>query len=259
MLLKDKVVVVSGIGPGLGRDTALAMAREGARLVLGARTRSKLDELAAELKEGGTEVAVAETDITDDGSCAALAAEAKRAFGRVDALVNNAYHAGTYEKVEDTDLETWRAPYEVNVLGTLRLTKAVIPLMKEQGGGSIVMICSMSMRRILPAFGGYSASKAALANATQTLAAELGAYGIRVNSVVPGYIWGPALKGYFAQQAEAAQTTAAEVYDGVASETALGHIPTGAEIAESVVFFASDMSKVITGQSLDVNAGHFFW
>ena len=259
MLLKDKVVVVSGIGPGLGLDTARAVAREGARLVLGARTRSKLGELAVELEATGTKVAVAATDITDDDSCAALAAEAERAFGRVDVLVNNAYHAGTYENVEDTDLDTWRAPFEVNVLGSLRLSKAVIPMMKQQGGGSIVMICSMSMRRIMPAFGGYSASKAALANATQTLAVELGPHKIRVNSVVPGYIWGPALEGYFEQQAGAAGTTAQQVYDGVASETALGHIPTGAEIAETVVFFASDMSKVITGQSLDVNAGHFFW
>jgi NAD(P)-dependent dehydrogenase (short-subunit alcohol dehydrogenase family) len=259
MLLKDKVVMVSGIGPGLGLDTARAMAREGAHLVIGARTRSRLDELGAELEASGTRVALAATDITDDDSCAALAAEAKRVFGRVDVLVNNAYHAGTYETVEDTDLETWRAPFEVNVLGSLRLSKAVIPLMKEQGGGSIVMVCSMSMRRIMSAFGGYSASKAALANATQTLAVELGSYNIRVNSVVPGYIWGPALEGYFKQQAEAAGVTAEKVYDGVAAETALGHIPTGAEIAETVVFFASEMSKVITGQSLDVNGGHFFW
>jgi len=120
------------------------------------------------------------------------------------------------------------------------------------------MINSMSMRIIEPRFGGYAASKGALMIATQTLAKEVGQHNIRVNSVVPGYIWGPNLQGYFKQLAQQQGTTPQAVYDEVASRTSLGHIPTAEEIAGAVVFFASDMSRAITGQALDVNAGHFF-
>jgi NAD(P)-dependent dehydrogenase (short-subunit alcohol dehydrogenase family) len=128
--------------------------------------------------------------------------------------------------------------------------------MKRQKSGSVVMINSMIIRQPLPTMAGYAASKAALMAATQTLAREVGGYGVRVNSVVPGYIWGAALEGYFAAQAKQLGVDAKVIYDGVAKNIALGHIPTSEEIAGAIVFFASDLSSVITGQSLDVNGGH---
>ncbi len=259
MLLKDRVAIVSGIGPGLGQAIGRALAREGAAVVLAARSADKLRALADEITgSGGRALAVA-TDISDSASCRALAERALAEFGRIDALVNNAYHPGTYERIETVDLDTWRPPFEVNVLGSLRLSQAVIPSMKKRGTGSIIMINSMSMRRLMEMFGGYAASKAALNVATQTLALELGSFGIRVNSVVPGYIWGPPLEAYFEGEATRAGVPPKAIYDSVAAQTALKTIPTSEEIAESVVFFASDMSRVITGQSLDVNAGHWFW
>ena len=259
MLLKDKVAIVSGIGPGLGQAIARALVREGAAVVLSARSIDKLRDLEAELtKAGGRALAVA-ADISDGASCRALAEAALARFGRIDVLVNNAYHPGTYERIETVDLDTWRPPFEVNVLGSLRLSQAVIPTMKKQGEGSIVMINSMSMRRMMEMFGGYAASKAALNAATQTLALEVGGYGIRVNSVVPGYIWGPPLEAYFAAEAERAGCEPKVIHDAVASQTALKKIPTSEEIAESAVFFASNMSRAITGASLDVNGGHWFW
>jgi len=120
------------------------------------------------------------------------------------------------------------------------------------------MIGSMSMRVIEPRFGGYAASKAALASAVQTMAKELGASGVRVNSVVPGYIWGPALERYFQQLAHERATTPEAVYAEIASRTALNHIPDSEEVAAAVVFFASDLSRAVTGQALDVNGGHYF-
>jgi NAD(P)-dependent dehydrogenase (short-subunit alcohol dehydrogenase family) len=259
MLLKDRVAIVSGIGPGLGQAIGRALAREGAAVVLAARSEDSLRALADEIvRAGGRALAVA-TDICDAASCRNVVRRALAEFGKVDTLVNNAYHPGTYERIETIDLDTWRSPFEVNVLGSLRLSQAVIPSMKERRSGSIVMINSMSMRRMMETFGGYAASKAALNAATQTLALELGGYGIRVNSVVPGYIWGPPLERYFEGEAKRLGTTPKAIYDAVANETALKTIPTSEQIAESAVFFASDMSTMITGQSLDVNAGHWFW
>jgi len=259
MLLKDRVAIVSGIGPGLGQAIGHALAREGAAVVLAARSEEKLRDLADQIRSAGGRALAVATDVGETASCRGLVEKALVEFGQVDVLVNNAYHPGTYERIETADLDNWRPPFEVNVLGSLRLSQAVIPTMKKRGSGSIVMINSMSMRRMMETFGGYAASKAALNAATQTLALEVGAYGIRVNSVMPGYIWGPPLKAYFAGEASRAGVDPQVIYDSIASQTALKTIPTSEEIAESVVFFASDMSKVITGQSLDVNAGHWFW
>ncbi len=172
-------------------------------------------------------------------------------------LVNNAFRSAPYDTFEDAKLDDWRQIFEVNVFGSLALTQAVVPLMKP-AGGSVVMINSMSTRIVEPRFGGYAASKGALMTAAQTLAKELGGYRIRVNSVVPGYIWGPALERWFAALAGQRGTTAEAIYEEIAGRTALGHIPTSEEVAAAVVFFASDLSRAITGQALDVNAGHFF-
>lgn len=260
MLLQGKVAIVSGIGPGLGREIAFAFARHGADLVLGARRSEGLAdlerELAPVLAATGRRSVWASTDITRAEDCARLARLASDTFGRIDVLVNNAYHPGVYVPLPEDDLSGWRDPFEVNVLGSLRLTRAVLLAMRKQGAGAVVMINSMIVRRPLPTMAGYAASKAALLAATQTLAREVGGDGIRVNSVVPGYIWGPALEGYFAFQAKELGVDPRVPYDEVAREIALGRIPTSAEVADAVVFFASDLSRAITGASLDVNGGH---
>src|SRR5439155_3596624 len=109
-------------------------------------------------------------------------------------------------------MEDWRRIFDAHLSGAAQLSQPVIPHMKARGGGSIVMIGSMSMRVIEPRLGGYAASKAALVSAVQTMAKELGASGVRVNSVVPGYIWGPALERDFQTLARERATTPAAVY-----------------------------------------------
>ena len=258
MLLEDRVVVVSGVGPGMGRDISLACAREGADLVLGARTLGKLEAVAGEVEALGRTAVCVPTDITDEAQCQALADAAQARFGRLDVLVNNAFVQPPFETIEDNEMKTWRTGFEVNVFGSIQMTKAAIPHMKARGSGSVVFINSMSARRIEKEFGVYSATKSALLTAAQTLAREVGEYGIRVNSVVPGYIWGDSVEWYFRFLAEQEGITPEEKYDQIAAETCLHHLPTSAEIADSVVFFASDLSRVVTGQALDVNAGHWF-
>jgi NAD(P)-dependent dehydrogenase (short-subunit alcohol dehydrogenase family) len=257
VLLEGKVVIVSGVGPGLGREIAVALAREGAAVVMGARTEPYLEEVASDIERSGGRVRYARTDITDVDQCQGLVASALRAFGRVDCLVNNAFRFDAFQAFEDVDLAEWRRIFDVNVFGSLQLTKQVVPPMKAQGGGSIVFINSMIIRKILPRQGGYAASKAALMTAAQVLAKELGPYHIRVNSVVPGWMWGPSVEGWF--QARAARgVSVQEQYDAIARDIPLGIIPTDDDCAKAVVFFASDLSAVVTGQSLDVNGGEVF-
>jgi NAD(P)-dependent dehydrogenase (short-subunit alcohol dehydrogenase family) len=258
MLLKDRVAIVSGIGPGMGHDISAAFAREGADLVLLGRTPAKVEALAEDIRKVGRRALPIPTDIADAAQCKHAVDLAHKEFGRIDVLVNNAYKGGLEPTTDKATMDEWRKIFDVNVFGSIQLTQQVIPYMRQQSGGSIVFINSMSMRIIEPGFGGYAASKGALMTAVQTLAKELGRDKIRVNSVVPGYIWGASLEGYFKHLAKQQGTTPEKIYDGIASRTALHHIPTSAEIAEAVLFFASDMSRVITGQALDVNGGHFF-
>ncbi len=258
MMLEGRVAIVSGIGPGLGRSVALACAREGADVVLSARTAAALDAVAEEVRALGRRAIGVPSDITREEDCRKIAAGAVEAFGRIDVVVQNAFLSSPYELVEDANLDHWRKIFEVNVFGSLSLVQAMIPQMKAQKGGAIVLVNSMSVRIIEPRFGGYAASKGALATAAQTLARELGPAGIRVNSVVPGYIWGPAVQGYFRKIAGERGITPEAVYAEVAMRTALNRIPTSDEIANAVVFLASDLASAITGQALDVNGGQYF-
>ena len=257
MLLENRVGIVSGIGPGMGREIALAFAREGAHVVLAARTAAALEEVAADVRKLGRRALCVPTDIAKAEDCQRLADAARKEFGRIDALVNNAF-VTTFQTVETSTMDDWRHVFDVNLFGSLQLSQAVIPAMKEQHGGSIVMINSMSSRIVEPNMGAYAASKGALLTAAQTMARELGQYGIRVNSVVPGYIWSDKMKAYFEFLAGQQGTTPEAVKADISSRTALNHIPDSAEIADTVVFFASDLSRVVTGQSLDVNGGHYF-
>jgi NAD(P)-dependent dehydrogenase (short-subunit alcohol dehydrogenase family) len=258
MLLAERVGIVSGVGPGVGREVALAFAREGADVVLAARTPAALETVAAEVRALGRRAVCVPTDIATPEDCRRLAETARAELGRIDVLVNNAFVMGRYDPVESADFADWRRVMDVNLFGSLQLTQAVVPHMKARGGGSVVMVNSMSVRIVEARFGAYAASKGALLTAAQTLAQELGPSGIRVNSVVPGYIWSDKLAGYFRQLAQQRGTTFEAVKDEIASRTALHHIPDSAEIADAVLFFASDLSRAITGQALDVNGGQYF-
>ena len=257
MLLKDKVIVVSGIGPGMGASIAKACVREGAAVVLAARTAQAVNTLAQEIQAGGGRALGVPTDIADEVQCRQLVEAALATFGRVDGLVNNAFRS-EFKAFEASTTEDWRRIFDVNVFGALQLTRAVIAPMKTQGGGSIVFINSMSTRIIEPLAGAYAASKGALMIAAQTLAKELGGWKIRVNSVVPGYIWSDKMAAYFRHLATQQGRSYEAVKDEVTAHTALLHIPDSDEIADTVVFFASDLSRVVTGQALDVNGGHHF-
>lgn len=258
MLLADRIVLVSGIGPGVGAEVAVAAAREGADVVLAARSAAMLDETAARVRGHGRRALAVPTDVTDPAQCQRLVDAARDGFGRIDVLVHNAFLSNPVGLVEQADLDDWRRIFEVNLFGAVRLTQLVVPIMRAAHRGSIVFVNSMSIRIIEPMMGGYASSKGALLTAARTLAKELGSDGIRVNSVVPGYIWSAKMEAYFRRLADDRGVPWETVRDEVASRTALHHIPDSAEIADAVIFFASDLSRAVTGQSLDVNGGHYF-
>jgi NAD(P)-dependent dehydrogenase (short-subunit alcohol dehydrogenase family) len=258
MLLADRTVIVSGVGPGLGAEIALACAREGADVVLAARTVAMLDEVAEDVRAMGRSALTVPTDVTRSGDCEHLVEAARAEYGRIDVLVHNAFLSNPVSLVTKADLDDWRRIFEVNLFGSVRLTQLVAPLMAAQRRGSIVFVNSMSIRIIEPMMGGYAASKGALLTTARTLAKELGPDGIRVNSVVPGYIWSAKMEAYFRRLATERNVTYEAVHADVTSRTALHHIPDSAEVADAVLFFASDLARAVTGQSLDVNGGHFF-
>jgi NAD(P)-dependent dehydrogenase (short-subunit alcohol dehydrogenase family) len=258
MLLAEKVAVVTGVGAGLGKAAALALAREGAAVALVARTESRLDEVAEEIAQIGGKALAIPGSVASAEDCARIAETAADKLGGIDIVVNSAFRGDKSEPFESADLSFWRKVYEVNLWGPLQLVQACFPSMKARGGGSVVNIASMSARLIRPNDGGYSTSKGALLTATKSMAIDLAPYKIRVNAVVPGWIWGPNVQVYVDWQVSERGCAPEDVIAEITAGIPLGEIPPQEDIAEAIVFFASGMSRMITGQSLDVNGGEFF-
>lgn len=261
-LLSGKVVIVSGVGPGLGQANARALAREGATVVLAARSADYLAQVAGEIEAAGGRAVVVPTNLVDPEQVQALVDRTLQIAGRLDGLVNNAFRMDVFQPFEAVDLAKWRKIFDVNVWGTLGLTQVCIPHLKkaaaEHGDASIVFVISMSMRKIRPLEGGYSSSKAAVHTAAKTMALELGESGVRVNCVAPGWIGGPNVETYLGWESDARGISRDEVRREIEANIPLGRIPPQDEIANSVVFFISPWSRVITGQTLDVNGGEYF-
>lgn len=257
MLLEGRVVVVSGIGPGMGRDIALACARQGADVVLAARSPDRLEAVAEEVRALGRRAVPVPTDVTDEAQVEHLVGATNEEFGRLDVLVNNAFKQPPFATLEGMDMDDWNESLEMNCTQAVRFSRAVLPTMRKQGAGSIVNIATLSIRNNRPNFGAYAAAKSALTSVTRTMAQEVGPDGIRVNAVCPGYIMGDSVRWYLSSLAEEAGTTYQDEYDRVAGDIALRFIPDSEQISGAVVFFASELACAVTGSSLDVNGGHW--
>ena len=256
MMMQDKVVVVAGVGPGMGRSIALASAREGADVVLAARTQATLDEVAKEVAALGRRALAVPTDLSDPAAAERLAAAAVAEFGRVDSLVYNALAMPPIKDLTAVDLDAIRDAFDGNVVAALRLIREFVITLKESKG-SVVMINSMVVRYSQRTMGPYKMAKAALLAMSQSLATELGPQGIRINSVAPGHIWGDSLKWYFSYLGHKRGVDAQVIYDETAASIDLGRLPEPDEIADAAVFLASDLARAITGQCLDVNCGEY--
>ena len=257
-LLTGKVCVVSGVGPGLGRQAARALAAQGADLVLAARRQANLEEVAAELHDLGARAITVPTNIVDADACVRLMDAAAEEYGGVDVLVNNAFRPDVFLGFEDVDLAVWRKIMDVNVFGSLQMTRAALPQMRRRGGGSVVMVASMVARQPQPGQGGYAISKGALLTATRVLADELGPAHVRVNAVVPGWMAGPSVDIYIDMTSQGRGVEPQVVVDELNARVPLGRIPSDEDVAGAIVFLASDLSSAMTGQALDTNGGEIF-
>src|SRR6266568_111810 len=255
MELHDKIAVVTGGGRGIGRAIALAYAREGASLVLASRSKEALEETRAMVEALGRKALVVPTDIRHEESVRNLAEQALGYFGRVDILVNNSGITGPTAPLWEIAPADWEETFAVNVTGPYLCCRAFLPSMIERRSGSIIIISSMTGKR--PLFGRtpYAAGKLALVGLARTLAWETGPYGIRVNVISPGPIEGERVERVIRSQAQAEGISEEEARRRFTSNSPLGRLVPPGNIADAVVFLASDKAASITGEDLNVSAG----
>lgn len=259
-LLQDKVIVLSGVGPGLGRALGEEAALMGADLVLVSRTERRLEKMAEVVRGHGRRALVVPTDITDEDSRARLVERSLEEFGRVDCLLNNAFGIPPMDPISTLDLDALRAANETNVFAPLRLSALfadALAATPAKPGGSIVMLNSCVQYSSEPEYSGYKLSKGTLAHLASSLATELGPRGIRVNSVAPSYIYEDVNKSYFDWIAGESGRTHDEVYAEKAGPTDLKRLASPQEVARATLFLASDLASAVTGTMLNVDCGEF--
>jgi 3-oxoacyl-[acyl-carrier protein] reductase len=244
--LDGRVVLISGASRGFGRATALLCAREGADLVLNYRAaEAEAESLADKVQAMGRRAEVVRADVGDPVQVAALAERAIAAFGRVDVLVNNAGVMEVRPFVEQ-DPEVVRWMLEVNIGGTLALTRAILPGMIERKSGRVICLASQLGHAGGENFGVYSGTKGFVLAFVKSLAREVGQRGVTVNAVCPGSIVTDMNRGvYPTPERQAAR----------AQELPLRRLGDPSDVAESVVFLAAESGRFITGQCVDVNGG----
>ncbi len=256
-----QVAVVVGAGVGLGATLGRRFAAGGAAVALVARSARSLEASGAAARDAGGEVLTVAADISSPADAERMAHEVLERLGRVDVLVNAAFPITPKRRVIEMDaaaLEEWRRAVEVGGYGTLLACRFLAPHMVERGRGAIVNITSMSSRLGYAGRSEYSAGKAQAHKIAHALADELGPHGVRVNCVAPGHIWSGQLEQFYRTEADRRGVDYDVVLAEHANDIALRRIVTEDEIANAVLFLASDLASGITGAVLDVNGGHLF-
>jgi D-sorbitol dehydrogenase (acceptor) len=252
--LLGKVALVTGGARGIGRAICEAYAREGARVAVADRLEADAAETAAGLGEAGMAIPM---DVTDPASIAAGVASVEGAWGGIDILVNN---AGIFNmcSIEEITPEDYHRQFDVNVGGTIFVTRAVVPGMKRRGkGGAIINFSSQAGRRGEAYVSIYCATKAAVISITQSMALELAPDGIRVNAIAPGVVDTPMWDHVDSLFARYENRPLGEKKRLVGEAVPLGHMGRPEEIADPCVFLASEEARYITAQTLNVDGGNW--
>jgi len=244
--MSTPVVLITGALAGIGRATALAFAREGARIVVSGRRDAAGEALVGELRGLGAEAEFVRADVRHEEEVRDLVDKTVARFGRLDAAVNNAGTEGKPGPVTEQTAESYNATFETNVLGVLLSLKHELRVMQAQGSGSIVNLSSTMGHRGAPGASVYTASKHAVEGLTKAAALEAAPFGVRVNAVAPGPVDTEMLTRF---------TGSAERKAGLIGGVPFKRAATPEEIARTIVFLASDKVPYITGQTIDVNGG----
>jgi NAD(P)-dependent dehydrogenase (short-subunit alcohol dehydrogenase family) len=241
-------VLITGALTGIGRATALAFAREGAHVVVSGRREDAGRILAGELRALGAEAEFVAADVTDEAQVQSLIARTLERFGRLDVAVNNAGTEGSLGPVVEQTAANYRATFETNVLGVLLSLKHELPAMLRQGSGSIINLSSVAGQVGMAGASVYVASKHAVEGLTKSAALEAASRGVRVNAVAPGPVETDMLSRFTGGNEEAKA--------GLLGMMPAGRAATTEEIAQTIVFLASDKARYLTGQSIAVDGGY---
>ena len=248
---ENKVIVVTGSTSGIGAAVARAFAAAGARVMITGRNEERGTAVMKHLTAGGGEAALVAGNITDSAFAQQLCASVVDRFQGIDILVNSAgviFHA----TAEATSDEQWRATMAVNVDGTFFMSRAVVPVMRERGGGVIVNIASDAGLSGSPHLVAYCASKGAVIQLTRAMAIDYAPDGIRVVAVCPGDVDTPMLRGEFAERGLDAERGLQES----AATVPLNRVCTPEEVADLVLYVASDAARFMTGATISLDGGN---
>ncbi len=246
---KDKVVLITGGSMGLGKASALLLAKEGAKVVITGRTEKTLKEVVDEAKKEGLEIDHIVSDVSNEEDCKAAIDYTINKYGRIDILFNNAgfLHLAT---TLETPTEIWDKTFDINVKGTYLMSKYTIPHMLEQGKGCIVNNSSVLGLKAVPGVVAYNSSKGAVTQLTRSMALEYADKGIRVNAICPGTIVTPMVEGMFDSMED--RNAAEELFK---SFHPIGRLGKPEEIAHAVSFLCDDNVEFMTGNMLSVDGG----
>jgi NAD(P)-dependent dehydrogenase (short-subunit alcohol dehydrogenase family) len=244
--LEGRVAIVTGAGQGIGEGVARGYAREGAKVVITGRTMSKLEDVAARIRDEGGEALPLEALAGDREHAEKTVAEAISRWGRVDVLVNNAHTFTDYLPIEDSKMEEHiLVNMQSAFIGSLQLMQCCFPHMRDAGAGSIINMGTSYGIRCEPGFLAYASSKEAIRTLTKTAAKEWGKHKIRVNTILPSALSPKAI--WYLEESKS--------YDFELSKVALGYFGTPEDIAPLAIFLASDESNYITGQTIGAEGG----
>lgn len=254
--LATKVALVTGANRGIGRVISLCLAKAGAQLVLAGRNRAGLEETALLITTaGGLSPLITHLDLLDRSSISGAVAQTLETFGHIDVLVNNSGITGNAVPFLEMPESDWDETIDTNLKGPFLLTQSVLPEMLKRGSGSIIFIGSVTGKRPFKNRSAYAASKLGLVGLMRTLALEVASHGIRVNLISPGFVAGPRLEGVVDDVAEMDEISHDQARVKMTEMIPMEHFVSPENIAEGVLFLASDRSAGITGDDLNISGG----
>jgi NAD(P)-dependent dehydrogenase (short-subunit alcohol dehydrogenase family) len=249
--VEGKVALITGGASGLGAESARRLAREGAKVAVSDLAAEAGQAVADEIIAAGGEAMFLAQDVTDEARWGEVVAAVLQRFGRLDVLVNSAGVGEGGQSILEATLEAWRRTIGINLDGTFLGVKTVAPIMAAAGRGSIINLSSILGKVGLPGASAYCASKGGVLMLTKAVALELAAVGVRVNSVHPGFIETPMVLNAFRNS-----ENENEMRDMIVSRHAVGRLGVPREIADAIVFLASDESSFMTGSEMVVDGGY---